>query len=242
MTDAGLRPFNVENREEPRYRLRLARYADAARWIDAFMDDRSGLALDAGSGNGRLTRFSMAPRLRWIGLDVSPDRLRVARGTGAYRLVRGDVRALPIQPATLDVVACIQVLEHFDQDVAMRIAADLGRLLKPGGLLVLSVPIFPASLLGLKRCTDRVLGVFGVAPLAGEGHQSHFSFSTALRLIPAGFRIAGAQGQRLGSLPGKRLENQRWWYELHRWWGRRFPQWSVEANLYAMREGGSGQS
>ena len=240
--DAAIRPFNFENRAEPTYRLRLARYADAARWIDAIMGDRPGLALDAGSGNGRLARFSLAPGLRWIGLDISPDRLRVARATGAYRLMRGDVRAIPIQPAMLDVVACIQVLEHFDPEIAAQIAADLGQLLKPGGLLVLSVPIFPASWLFLKRCADRALGSFGAAPLAGEGHRSHFSLSTALHLIPDGFRIAGAQGQRLGSLPGKLLESQRWWYELHRWWGRRFPQWSVEANLYAMREDGSDPS
>lgn len=222
--------YGTSNR---RFRLRLGRYAAAAEQIDAFVGERTGVALDAGCGRGRLARISRAPGLRWVGLDLSPSRLAIAGEADRYDLLRGDIRRLPVRADTLDVVTCIQVLEHFEEPMARELAADLGRLLRPGGLLLLSVPIFPAPVLRLKRVADRALVSMGRRPIRGEAHPSHFSLDTALRLIPPGFRVVDVRGVRLFSLPRKALESYRWWYRLHGWAGRTAPAWTVEVNISA---------
>jgi len=216
-----------------RFRLRLGRYAAAAEQIDAFVGERRAYALDAGCGRGRVARVSRAPGLRWFGLDLSPERLAIASESNRYDLVRGDIRQLPLRPHTLDVVTCIQVLEHFEEPEAHQLATDLGALLRPGGFLLLSVPIFPAAVLRLKRLADRTLVSMGRGPIRGAAHPSHFSLGTALRLIPPGFRVRDVRGVRVFSLPRKRLEDYRWWYRLHGWVGRKAPAWTVEVNICA---------
>jgi SAM-dependent methyltransferase len=161
--------------------------------------------------------------------------LGIAKGTGRYALVRGDLRALPFPEASFDVASCIQVLEHFEPPEARRLAAALGRLLKPGGLLLLSVPIFPASVVLLKRGVDAVLRRLGRGPLLGAAHLSHFSLRTALGLVPAGFEVVDVRGVRMFSLPGKALEDSAWYYRLHAWLGRRAPAWAIEVNVAARK-------
>ncbi len=227
--------FAPERDGQPRYRLRLARYPDAAREIDAFMGERAGVALDAGTGRGRLARYSRAPGLRWVGLDRSVDRLAICRRTGLYRLVRGDLRRFPFADSSFDVVACIQVIEHFEPAEGRALAARLGALLRPGGLLLLSVPIFPASVLLAKRMADRMLRALGRGPISGGEHLAHYTLRSAIGLLPAGFELHSARGQRLGSLPGFLFERYHWYYRLHSWFGERCPRWCVEVNLAAVK-------
>ena len=56
--------------------------------------------------------------------------------------VVGDGRRMPFSEASMDVVLITQVLEHVPEPVA--VIAEIRRILKPGGTLLLSVPsIFP---------------------------------------------------------------------------------------------------
>jgi SAM-dependent methyltransferase len=66
-------------------------------------------------------------------LDVAP----------AYSVdVVGDARSMPLADASMDVVLITQVLEHVPEPIA--VIAEIRRVLKPGGTLLLSVPsIFP---------------------------------------------------------------------------------------------------
>jgi len=56
--------------------------------------------------------------------------------------VKGDAMRLPFGPGAFDVVLALDAFEHFDDDVAaMR---ETFRVLRPGGLLVATVPAFMA--------------------------------------------------------------------------------------------------
>jgi len=221
------------------YRLRLARYPAAAEVIEAHVGERPALALDTGVGRGRVARVATAPGLRWVGLDLSAQRLATAAGSGRYRLVRGDICSLPFARNCYDVVCCIQVLEHFEVAEARALAATLASLLRPGGLLLLSVPIFPPGSIGLLHAANRIRARLGLGPIASGGdHLSHFDLRRALELVPDGFRVTDVRGVRLFSLGGKALENRRWWYRAHGWAGRRFPAWTIEVNIAARKEGG----
>ena len=53
---------------------------------------------------------------------------------------RGSVTALPYEDASVDRALCLDVLEHLTFDEQPRALSELHRVLKPGGLLLVSVP------------------------------------------------------------------------------------------------------
>lgn len=74
-----------------------------------------------------------------VGLDRSDRYLRLGRSRyPALPLVQGDAQALPFADAAFDAVVALDVLEHLaNPALALR---EIGRVLAPGGLLMVSVP------------------------------------------------------------------------------------------------------
>lgn len=107
---------------------------------------RSPLAvLDAGCGDGinlgGLQKLSIgeAIPMRLIGVDYNPLRVLRARGAApAARVQQASLYQLPFAGASFDVVLCNHVLEHVP-DLAAALA-ELVRVLRPGGLLIVGVP------------------------------------------------------------------------------------------------------
>jgi len=107
--------------------------------------------LDLGCGAGRHMHAAYyGARCHVVGVDLSLDDLRRAReGFGAlpdmepksgraFSLARGTALALPFSDASFDRIICSEVLEHIpDYEGAMR---EIVRVLKPGGVLAISVP------------------------------------------------------------------------------------------------------
>ncbi len=50
-----------------------------------------------------------------------------------------DITQIPVEPATFDVVLCTEVLEHHPEPI--NVVAELARVLKPGGVLLLTAPL-----------------------------------------------------------------------------------------------------
>lgn len=97
--------------------------------------------LDAGCGTGGfLARLRAArPGAPLFGLEYAPDAaLRAAHKAGAAITV-GSVNALPFADATFDAVVSLDVLCHAAVDEGAAFA-ELARVLRPGGLLVLNLP------------------------------------------------------------------------------------------------------
>ena len=95
--------------------------------------------LDAGCGAGRHARALAARGLSVFALDLSEDLLRAAaRRGGRPRYVRGDVRALPIRTAGVDaVLSLFTSFGYFDDAGNGRHVAEMRRVIRPGGTLVL---------------------------------------------------------------------------------------------------------
>ena len=87
-----------------------------------------GWLLDLGCG-GQPYRDVFNHVERYIGLDLPPNR-RVD--------VHGDGVALPFKDAVFDTVLCNEVLEHVPEPA--RLMAEVARVLKPGGVLLLTTP------------------------------------------------------------------------------------------------------
>jgi predicted SAM-dependent methyltransferase len=80
--------------------------------------------LDAGCGED-------ANRLDIIGIDANYTSARVRAGS---------VTALPLEDASFDRALCLDVLEHLTYEEQPRALAELHRVLKPAGELLVSVP------------------------------------------------------------------------------------------------------
>jgi len=108
--------------------------------------------LDIGCGTGRhMAETVRRPETLTVGTDINEEDLLGARQRlvdldklgvvrGAWRLGMADITALPFTDAAFDLVICSEVLEHIpDHQGAV---AELVRVLKPGGDLVISVPCY----------------------------------------------------------------------------------------------------
>ena len=107
------------------------------RWIDSIVDLSGKRVLDVGCGGGILSEAMAGLGADVTGIDLSDQALQVAqlhllesKANVAYRKAAVEALARE-QPASFDVVTCMEVLEHIPQP-AEHVAACV-QLLKPDG-------------------------------------------------------------------------------------------------------------
>lgn len=101
--------------------------------------DRHVLDIAAGEGYGSAMLAQVAASV--IGVEVAPD--VVAHASANYRRNNlefrvGDARVIPVDDGSVDVVVSFETIEHFTAHG--RFLAEIRRVLRPGGLLVVSTP------------------------------------------------------------------------------------------------------
>lgn len=127
----------------------ITRSGAVIRWIEArrlrataaVLDCRPGhKILDAGCGAGNL--MEQLKGLDVTGVDISETLLAQARartsGQEGARVLFGNAEALPFDDDTFDRAVCSEILEHVLHPEA--VLAELRRVVKPGGRIVLTVP------------------------------------------------------------------------------------------------------
>jgi SAM-dependent methyltransferase len=90
--------------------------------------------LDLGCGKGRFSRALDELGASVVGLDLSTAMLDGA--TGIDR-VRASARRLPFGPASFDGVVAVEVFEHLASRSVDDVCAEICRVLRPGGRLVI---------------------------------------------------------------------------------------------------------
>jgi 2-polyprenyl-3-methyl-5-hydroxy-6-metoxy-1,4-benzoquinol methylase len=101
--------------------------------------DLSGLlVLDAGCGTGRGTQALANQRADMVSLDLGFNLVKYTAARFTTRPLAGSVIDLPFADDSFDVVFSTEVIEHTPDPLAA--AAEMYRVLKPGGHLVLSTP------------------------------------------------------------------------------------------------------
>jgi SAM-dependent methyltransferase len=96
-----------------------------------------GRALDIGAAGGGNTRVLGAHGWRAAALEYSHSAAGVAWSRGVP-VIRADARYLPVRSATCGLVTAFDVLEHIDEDYLA--AAEIARVLQPGGTALIAVP------------------------------------------------------------------------------------------------------
>lgn len=108
--------------------------------LDTYAPDRRPLEiLDVACATGMSFRF-LADYGDVRGIDISEETIEYCGRRGIDRIVRSDAMALPFRDGSFDVVLALDAFEHFDADVGAM--SETFRVLRPGGLLVCTVPAF----------------------------------------------------------------------------------------------------
>jgi SAM-dependent methyltransferase len=97
----------------------------------------TGRALDIGAAGGGNTRVLREFGWQALALEYSDAVAGVARSRG-IPVARADARELPVGPGTCGLVTAFDVLEHIDEDYLA--AAEITRVLQPGGTALIAVP------------------------------------------------------------------------------------------------------
>lgn len=162
---------------------------------------RGSVMLEGGCGRGQYVAYYSARGATVIGLDFAREWLRAAHNEiPSLKLCAGDVGALPFPDHTFDVYYSGGVVEHFERG-AERALAEARRVLKPDGVLLLSVPYFSPlrqALTAFGRDTWRRVPAPTV-DAAGDDRLRFYQYAYTVgefsrMLSAAGFTVTDTQG------------------------------------------------
>jgi ubiquinone/menaquinone biosynthesis C-methylase UbiE len=228
----------------PPFRLRQARYQALAEDVARHAQDhfaRTGRKLDlldVGVGDGVSMRYlevnAGAEHIRYHGVDLFPKGAHRVYKADQWRLTQVDLEhGMPQVPSErYDLVICEQVLEHLQ--TCEQGLSELIRVLRPGGLLIVGVPIFAHGVHQLRAHLVRLLRL-----TKPRGHVQSFSQRSFLRMLDATAALEVQQVRGFRIVSGgilRPLEYYRWWWRLNRRLGALVPSLCVEIQVIARKK------
>ena len=128
----------------PTYRIGLTNYLRERKIYNLLSLDFSDIVLDIACASGRQL-FQIQSKIKdGYGLDIArkfidkAESFRQQNGYNNLHFAVGLIEQIPFADNYFDKIICAEVLEHvFDKDIALK---EVCRVLKPDGILVISVP------------------------------------------------------------------------------------------------------
>lgn len=187
------REFGYEQSDPARFYTALAR--DSADQVSQYHDLSGQLMLDVGGGPGYFRQAFEAAGASYVALDADVGELAGAGSIDA-RTVLGSGMQLPFRDAAVDVCYSSNVLEHVEQP--WRMAAEMVRVTRPGGLVFISYTTWwgpwgghetaPWHYLGGRRARRRYA--------RRHGHEPKNKFGESLFPVSVADGLRWARGQQ----------------------------------------------
>lgn len=129
------RQYLPELEHKPLDRELLDRFARLVKEVD-------GRVCDLGCGPGQIARYLHERGVDVFGIDLSPGMVEQAqRANPGIHFQQGDMRALALSDDSLAGIAAFYSLIHIPRDEVASVLKELRRVLRPGGVLLLSFHI-----------------------------------------------------------------------------------------------------
>ena len=207
---------------DPRF---ARRFEKIGQLLDTVLPKLPGRALDAGCGTG-IFSWELARRgWRVTAIDASPEMIAKAHAASPNESVEFTLNSLESfssLPNTFDLILCLSALEYIEDDDV--VLDNFSRMLKPGGVLLVSVPnrkgllrVMEGMALGIREISRaKLFGARG-AYLAHQKHQysplelNLMMRERGLKKIRATFLNAGFSAPRW-LLP---FFERRWWAAMY---------------------------
>ncbi len=217
-----LSAFRFEQSDPARFYTALAEDTAAMvadLWQATHREPAAGrTVLDIGGGPGYFASAFENAGLVYIGVEPDPREMHAGPATGGMATyVRASGMALPFADASVDICLSSNVAEHVPEP--WRLAGEMLRVTKPGGLAVLSYTVWLGPFgghemglshyLGGARAADRYARKHGRRPKNDYG-SSLFALSVA-----DGLNFAAGSGALVAAFP---RYHPRW-----AWWMTRIP-------------------
>jgi len=228
----------TERARSTRFPIRAIRYwwAHCALLGEAELAGRELDVADLGCSTGILRRYMGAVHgTRWTGLDWKIDRDRL-REVGYDDAVQCDFdRTLPVPDESFDVAIQLHVIEHLPRPEFS--FAEMARIIRPGGLLLVGSPVMPPLLSRLRELRHRRRWKLG---LQATGRHINSMDPVRWRRLARenGLEVELESGAFLARWSGNPLENHAWWLRLNMAWGAAVPSLGGEIYL-ALRKPGT---
>jgi 2-polyprenyl-6-hydroxyphenyl methylase/3-demethylubiquinone-9 3-methyltransferase len=167
-------------------------------WITEIAGSLDGKRiLDVGCGGGILAESMVSAGAQVTGIDLADKSLKVARLHGLESGVKVEYRSVAVealaeeQPATYDIVACMEMLEHVPDPAS--IVRACATLVKPGGWV-----FFSTLNRNPKSFLYGIIGAEYILRLLPRGTHSYENFikpsELALAVRQAGLETVGMRG------------------------------------------------
>lgn len=173
--------------------------------LRALLPLSGGRLIEVGAGFGRLAGeyrgYDSVVLLDSSDVHVAAA-VEAVDGDPKYEVRLADAAALPFSDGYFDAAVCVRVLHHFDDPVP--VIRELGRVVRPGGVLVLEY----ANKRNLKAIARRLLGRQDWSPFEPGAveykpfHYDHSPVDMRRALRRAGFSTERMRAASLFRLPG----------------------------------------
>ncbi len=205
-----LAEFRFEQSDPDRFYGALA--ADTVQMVTALWASINGSAttglnvLDVGGGPGYFASAFTGAGLRYIGVEPDPAEMHAAAPrlhcpAGAF--VRASGTALPFADASVDICLSSNVAEHVAEP--WRLADEMLRVTRPGGLAVLSYTVWLGPFGGHEMGLTHYLGGRRAAERYARkhGHRAKNDYGSSLFAVSAadGLKWAASTGALVAAFP-----------------------------------------
>ena len=107
--------------------------------LDFDVPSNKPVALDIGCSSGRYVRGLKNKGMDAVGIDTAIIPLKYASERVDAKFIGASATDLPFKKESFDLVICVELLHHFEDEVLEKVLEEISEVIKPGGIFIFDV-------------------------------------------------------------------------------------------------------